>query len=137
MRAASQQEIQEFSEKLSGFGLTFSDVADNCPRQERTFAACRRVLDFARSRPELLKRVEDTGKLPMNELALGSGADKKTLERHRKYLVAILLAFTNGYEIIRGHLCRIISTKEGTENELSGHGSTPAYAWYWTRRAAF
>ena len=113
MRAASQQEIQEFSEKLSGFGLTFSDVADNCPRQERTFAACRRVLDFARSRPEMLKRVEDTGKLPMNELALGSGVDKKTLERHRKYLVAILLAFTNGYEIIRGHLCRIISTKGG------------------------
>ena len=57
VRAASQQEIQEFSEKLSGFGLTFSDVADNCPRQERTFAACRRVLDFARSRPELLKRL--------------------------------------------------------------------------------
>ena len=71
------------------------------------------MLDFARSRPELLKRVEDTGKLPMNELALGSGVDKKTLERHRKYLVAILLAFTNGYEIIRGHLCRIISTKGG------------------------
>lgn len=113
VRTASQQEIQEFSEKLSGFGLTFSDVADNCPRQERTFAACRRVLDFARSRPELLKRVEDTSKLPMNELALGSGVDKKTLERHRKYLVAILLAFTNGYEIIRGHLCRIISTKGG------------------------
>ena len=107
VRTASQREIREFSEKLARFGLTFSDVADNCPRQERTFAACRRVLDFARSRPELLKRVEDTGKLPMNELASGSGTDKKTMERHRKYLVAILLAFTNGYEIIRGHLCQI------------------------------
>ena len=113
-RAASQREIQEFSEKLTQFGLTFSDVADNCPRQERTFAACRRVLDFARLQPELLKRVEDTGKLPMNELASGSGTDKKTMERHRKYLVAILLAFTNGYEIIRGHLCQIGSVRGGT-----------------------
>ena len=113
VRTASRREIQEFSEKLARFGLTFSHVADNCPRQERTFAACRRVLDFARSRPELLKRVEDTGKLPMNELASGSGADKKTLERHRKYLVAILLAFTNGYEIIRGHLCQIGAKKGG------------------------
>ena len=114
VRTASQKEIQEFSEALSRFGLTFPDVADNCPRQERTFAACRRVLDFARSRPELLKRVEDTGKLPMNELASGSGTDKKTLERHRKYLVAILLAFTNGYEIIRGHLCQIGPAKGGS-----------------------
>ena len=39
VRTASRREIQEFSEKLAQFGLTFSDVADNCPRQERTFAA--------------------------------------------------------------------------------------------------
>ena len=107
--------VQEFSEKLAQFGLTFSDVADNCPRQERTFAACRRVLDFARTQPELLKRVEDTGKLPMGELSAGSGTDKKTMERHRKYLVAILLAFTNGYEIIRGHLCQVGPKRGGDE----------------------
>ena len=49
IRAASRREIQEFSQKLAQFGLTLSDVADNCPRQERTFAACRRVLDCARA----------------------------------------------------------------------------------------
>ena len=115
VRTASRREIQEFSEKLAQFGLTFSDVADNCPRQERTFAACRRVLDFARTQPELLKRVEDTGKLPMGELSAGSGTDRKTMERHRKYLVAILLAFTNGYEIIRGHLCQVGPKRGGDE----------------------
>ena len=107
IRAASRREIQEFSQKLAQFGLTLSDVADNCPRQDRTFAACRRVLDFARGQPELLQRVENTGKLPMNELVEGTGVERKTLERHRKYLAAILLAFTNGYEIIRGHLCQV------------------------------
>lgn len=115
VRTASRREIQEFSEKLAQFGLTFSDVADNCPRQERTFAACRRVLDFARTQPELLKRVEDTGKLPMGELSAGSSTDRKTMERHRKYLVAILLAFTNGYEIIRGHLCQVGPKRGGDE----------------------
>ena len=122
VRTASRREIQEFSEKLAQFGLTFSDVADNCPRQERTFAACRRVLDFARTQPELLKRVEDTGKLPMGELAAGSGTDKKTMERHRKYLVAILLAFTNGYEIIRVTCARWAPREGATRRELSGHG---------------
>ncbi len=114
LRTASQAEIQEFSAKLSGFGITFSDVADNCPRQERTLAACRRVLACARANPALLSQVEETGRLPMAELAKRSGVEKKTLERHRKYLVAILLAFTNGYEIIRGHLCQIGPAKGGS-----------------------
>ena len=112
-RTASQQEIQEFSAQLGRFGITFSDVADNCPKQERTLAACRRVLDYARSQPALLDRLVESGRLPINELAAGSGVDKKTLERYRKYLVAILLAFTNGYEIIRGHLCQLAPAKEG------------------------
>lgn len=104
MREASRQEIQEFSKKLANFGICLSDVADNCPRQERTLNACRRVLDYACSEPAILSKIEQTGRLPMGELSQGSGVDRKTMERHRKYLVAILLAFTNGYEMIRGHL---------------------------------
>ena len=107
LRLASRQEIAAFGAQLAEFGITFSDVADNCPKQARTLAACRRVLDHARSAPELLDRLVQTRRLPVGELVLGSGVDKKTIERHRKYLVAILLAFTNGYEIIRGHLCQI------------------------------
>ena len=107
LRAATRAEIAEFGRQLAGFGLSFSDVADNCPRQERTLAACRAVLDCARANPDLLDRLVRTGRLPVRELALGAGVDKKTVERHRKYLVAILLAFTNGYEIIRGHLCQL------------------------------
>lgn len=107
MREDSRKEIREFSEKLSAFGISFSDVADNCPRQERTLNACRRVLDHARAHPDLLMRIEETGRIPVKELSLSCGVEPKTLERHRKYLLAILLAFTNGYEIIRGHLCRL------------------------------
>ena len=113
-RASSRAEIQEFGRKLEQFGLTFSHVADHCPRQERTLAACRRVLDCALTHPALLKKVEESGKLPIAELSQSSGVEKKTLERHRKYLVAILLAFTNGYEIIRGHLCQLGPSKGGS-----------------------
>ena len=113
LRQASREEIREFGEKLAAFGLSFSDVTDNCPRQQRTFLACRRALDYARANPALLRQLEQTGRLAINELAAGSQTEKKTLERHRKYLVAILLAFTNGYEIIRGHLCQIGPGKGG------------------------
>ncbi len=110
-RMAAQQEIAHFTQQLSGFGLSLTDIAENCPKQERTLAACMEVLDYARKNPELLEQLISTGKLPMAQLSKGTGVEKKTLERHRKYLVAILLAYTNGFEIIRGHL-QMIKRKE-------------------------
>ena len=66
--------------------------------------ACMKVLDYAKSHPQLLVQMIHSKKLPLAQLAAGSGTERKTLERPRKYLVAILLAYTNGFEIIRGHL---------------------------------
>ena len=75
---------------------------------------CHKVLEAARSHPRLLEHLIQNRKLPVAELAELSGVSRKTMERHRTYLVAILLAYTNGYEIIRGHLCQISPGKEGT-----------------------
>lgn len=112
-RLASRREIAEFARQLEELGVSLYDVAENCPRQRRTLEACQRVLAFARERQDLLDRLVATGRLPMAELARGAGVERKTLERHRRYLVAILLAHTNGFEIIRGHLCRISGEKGG------------------------
>ncbi len=106
-RDAAKAEIMEFANKLAEFGITLAEVADSCPQQERTKEACMKALEYARENPELLEQLEQNGRLPIAQLALGAGIEKKTLERHRKYVVAILLAYTNGYEIIRGHLYHI------------------------------
>lgn len=101
---ATQQEIAELAEVLSRFGVSFADVADHNPKQERTQKACLAVIRYAMDNPHLLDTLLHTGKLPMAQLVQGSGCDRKTLERHRKYILAMLLIQTNGYEIIRGHL---------------------------------
>ncbi len=103
-RADAQQEIAHFVQQLAQFGLSLTDIAENCPKQDRTMHACMRALDHARRSPEILDQLLTTKKLPMSQLVLGAKVDKKTLERHRKYMVAVLLAYTNGFEIIRGHL---------------------------------
>ncbi|NMD37074.1 MAG: RNA polymerase subunit sigma [Christensenellaceae bacterium] len=103
-RVAAREEIIKFSNELSKYGLSLTDIADNCPKQERTLVACHKVLAYAKAHPELLNVLTEKKRLPMSQLASGSGVHFKTLERHRSYLVAILLAYTNGFEIIRGHL---------------------------------
>ena len=101
---ATQQEIAELSTVMASFGVSFADVADQTPRQERTRKACLDAVGYAIENRQLLEELLRTKKLPISQLVLGSGVDRKTLERHRKYLLAMLLIQTNGYEIIRGHL---------------------------------
>ena len=111
--SAAQSEIGEFAAQLSEFGLSLSDIAENCPKQKRTLSACHQALECAKENPELLEKLLATKRLPVGHLVQLSGLDRKTLERHRKYLVAIFLAYTNGFEIIRGHLQQMSPQKGG------------------------
>lgn len=110
---AAKQEIEELSQIMAVFGVTFTDVADNSPKQERTMEACGNAIRYAVKNKELLEELLRTKKLPMAKLAAGSAAERKTLERHRKYILAMLLIQTNGYEMIRGHLRHVFERKGG------------------------
>ena len=109
IRDATRQEIIELTQQLQSFGLSLVDIVDNCPKQDRTLASCHKALVYARSNPELITTMKRTKKLPLASLTLGSGVERKTLERHRKYLMALLLIYSNGYEIIRDHLKQVLN----------------------------
>lgn len=106
-RQATVQEINELKAQLEAFGLTLNDIADNCPQQERTFVSCQKALAFARETPNIIEELKRTKKLPLVALVEGSKVERKTLERHRKYLMALMIIYSNGYEIIRGHLRQV------------------------------
>ncbi len=110
LRDATRREIEEFSAEIRAFGIQLSDVADHCPKQTRTLEACRIALAYAKENPQIMDEFLRTKRLPLALIASGSGVERKTLERHRKYMVALLLAYTNGFEIIRGHLkCALLT----------------------------
>ncbi len=114
-QASARTEILEFAKALAEYGLELTDIADNCPRQDRTLTACHRALAYAKEHPQLLEGLTASKKLPLSQLSAGSGVERKTLERHRKYMMALLLAYTNGFEIIRGHLRQMSPGKGGRQ----------------------
>lgn len=110
---ATQQEIIELSQVLKEFNVTLSDVADNSPKQTRTLETCKKAILYAKNNPVLLEELLQTKKLPLAKLVEGSKADRKTIERHRKYVLVMLIILTNGYDIIRGHLVNVFKEKGG------------------------
>ena len=110
---ATKQEIEELSAVMAEFGVSFSDVADNSPKQQRTIEACTSAIRYAIENKHILNKMYKTKKLPLAKLVAGSKVERKTLERHRKYILVMLLIHSNGYEIIRGHLRHALNTKGG------------------------
>lgn len=108
---AAKQEIAELSKVMQEFKISLTDVADNSPKQQRTLEICQNVVRYAINHPSVLEELLHTKKLPMTELVKSHGAKRKTLERHRRYILAMLLIQTNGYEIIRGHLKHVLNIK--------------------------
>lgn len=108
MREATKQEILELSAHMKDFGVSMSDIAENSPKQQRTLVACQKAVVYARYTPEILEEFLRSKRVPLAKLARGAGVERKTLERHRRYLVAVLLICTNGYEILRGHIMQVL-----------------------------
>ena len=112
MRDATMEEIMHLSEQLSQFDLSLTDIVDNSPKQDKTLSACWKVLSYARETDGVIAEIVRTKKLPITQLSQATGVSKKTLERHRKYLMAIMIIHSNGYEIIRGHLKQVLYSRE-------------------------
>ena len=108
LREATQQEIDELSAQMNDFGVSMSDVAENSPRQRRTLEICQKAVCYARNNPDILEDFLRTKRVPLAKLAEGADVERKSLERHRRYLVAVLLICTNGYEIMRGHIMQVL-----------------------------
>lgn len=108
IREATKEEIIELSKQMVSFGVTLSDVSDNSPKQDRTLKSCQSVVAYAKDNDLLMENFLRTKRLPLAELAKETKVARKTIERHRKYIIALLLIYSNGYEIIRGHLAEVM-----------------------------
>lgn len=118
LQLATRDEILELGQTLERYHLNFSEIAENSPKQERTLEACRKVLNYACDHPEIIDEVVKTKKLPLSKILRHVEVERKTVERHRKYLMAMMIIQSNGFELMRQHLYRVIR-REGNVSEIS------------------
>lgn len=112
-KEALKWEIIGLSKELARLGITISEVAANCPKQEKTVESCREAVSYIMSDQKNIRELFETGKIPVNQIIKGTSVKKKTLERHRKYLVALAIIYFREYECMIAHLSEVFKTKKG------------------------
>ncbi len=99
-----RDEIERYSRRLREFGIQFSHLVADCPRHEdarvRAVACARVMADSPLLRQHLLTRKE----LPLKELETRVDVSRKTLERQRRYIIAVTLILIEDFYHLRHYV---------------------------------
>lgn len=99
-----RSEIMELDRVLVEFDIRFSDLVDASPKHadsRETIAGLGRMLaeDSSLMRLLVTKRM-----LPIKELLAMTNLSRKTLERNRKYIIAVAIIYNGPYPYLRDYL---------------------------------
>lgn len=86
-----EEEIGEFEGMLSLYGITFEDLVKSSPKHSDTRNSLTHAARELAEKKDLMGELQSKKKLPMLELEKCTGVSRKTLERGRKYIIAMAL----------------------------------------------
>lgn len=101
-----REEIERYRKLLAEFGLSFRDLVAAAPKHRDTRANLLRVARVLAENRELFRYLMEKKRVPLNELALLTGVPRKTLERGRRYILAVslILGQPEEFTYLYGHL---------------------------------
>ncbi len=90
-------EILSLEEDLRLYGISFMDLADASPKAQKTRDACRKAINWMVSNPMIINQMKESKQLPIKIIENNSGVPRKILERHRKYIIAVVEILAGDY----------------------------------------
>jgi RNA polymerase sigma factor len=103
-----REEILRYQQDLLRFGLTFDDLVKNSPKHEDARMNAIQVAKTLMAHENLKNYLFQHQRLPIKELEQLVSVSRKTIERNRKYIIAIALILSGDYvyllEYIKGRM---------------------------------
>jgi len=97
-------EIQDFSEKLKQYKLSFEELPEVSPKHRDARESAINVARTINEDDELRNFVMEKRKLPMKLLTEKVEVSKKTLERNRKFVLAIFIILNEDYVFLKDYI---------------------------------
>ncbi len=99
-----KDEIAELSKVLKLYGFTFMDIAEQSPKAEKTKAICAKAASYVLMNPELLTQMRTSHQFPIKIIEKNCGVSRKSIDRHRKYLIAAIEILSGDYPYLAEYL---------------------------------
>ncbi|MFC5528634.1 RNA polymerase sigma-I factor [Cohnella yongneupensis] len=105
-------EIEALTEELAIYGITFSDLVRLSPSHQDSREALLRLGSALSRDAGLVRYLKEKRQLPIKELCLAESVSRKTIERHRKYVIAVSLIASGTYPYLQHYIGLYESRKE-------------------------
>ncbi|MFS1515216.1 RNA polymerase sigma factor SigI [Bacillus sp. SM2101] len=103
-----KEEIEQYKQDLKTFGLTFQDLVNQSPKhadaRQNAITVAKILVDHEELRASLLAKKQ----LPIKQLEKQVKVSRKTIERNRKYIIAISVILTGDYLFLKEYLKEVI-----------------------------
>lgn len=96
-------EIEALTTELAEFGISFFELTTASPKSRKTKRLCFDAVHYIINDNKLLETVIGKHILPVKEVSEGVPLNRKTLERHRKYIIAAVIIVTQDYPEISAY----------------------------------
>ena len=104
IRVKRREEILEYQKQLEYYGITMQDLVEASPKHQDARIAAYEVARLISENERFRKYLQKTRALPMKELETEVKVSRKTLERQRKYIIAITVILTGEFYFLEDYL---------------------------------
>ncbi|CAM3823002.1 RNA polymerase sigma-I factor [Cohnella lubricantis] len=113
-RAAEERraEIEALTAELAHYGISFADLSEQSPKHQDSRDMLLGIGRRLAQNAVLFGMLADKRQLPLKELCEIENVSRKTLERNRKYLIAVALIARGPYPLMQEYIIPSPATKE-------------------------
>ena len=102
--AARREEIAEYERILSNYGMTFQDLVKSSPSHEDARLTAVQIAQLVAETEEYRQYLQNKKKLPLKEIEQLVEVSRKTIERNRKYIIAVALLMMSDLHYLKEYL---------------------------------
>lgn len=99
-----KEEILAFEEKLEEYGITLEELVLCCPKHKDSKQLSIDIARVIADRDELFEKLERRKNVPMADLMKLLNVNAKTVERNRKFIIAVVLILRSDIDVLKGYI---------------------------------
>ncbi|NHN32955.1 RNA polymerase sigma factor SigI [Paenibacillus agricola] len=110
-------EIMDLNRYLADYGIRFSDLVEASPKHDDSRQALFAISKLLSENEGFMQTMVSKRMLPIKELLDVVKVSRKTLERNRKFIIAVALIYSGSYPYLRDYLHIKEESNEGGEHD--------------------
>lgn len=99
-----KEDILIFKDRLRHYGISFRDLLTYAPKHKDSRIMCIKIAKVLAKDENLFKKMEKTKTLPIQELLRVVNVYRGTLDKNRKFIIALSLIMTSDLEVLNGYI---------------------------------